>query len=354
MTRKAVVLSIAAVVAVFAIAWWAWPGPAPLATQAAARPASAATASAAPAIASAVHLADDPRCVAKAPVAASQAEAGADASPMPLDPRERASRARLLARMGASPDPYANAVAVWLDVDAGSDEDHLADRQRKLASMAAATKDPRLYSLALRSCWRHPAHPCGPGLSARRWAELEPANAFPWLMIFDDAAEHGDRSSMEDAMSHVTRARRLAERLDAPLQPIVDAAGDDVESVLAARALAERAVGISAAQAGTHGFFACSRATTPNVDVWQECVAMADLLARHSDTLQDVSLGEALRQRLTGVPKSPEDVFTLERMREKEEALFTSSSCDELRDQLAILRRMAVEGEVAVARDLAR
>ncbi|MCK9688813.1 hypothetical protein [Scleromatobacter humisilvae] len=313
----------------------------------------------APVPASAVaHLANDPRCVIKDPPKTISADASADSgSPVPapaVDPRAQASRARLLARLAGSADPYANAVAVWLDVDVESDEAHLAGRERKLASMAASTRDPRLYSLALRSCWRHPAHPCDPGLSARRWTELEPANALPWLMMFDEAAERGDLSGMHEAMFHVTQARRLAERADAPLQPILDAASGDVDSLVAARALAERAIGISAAEVGTYGVTACSRATTANANVWQQCLGLADLITRRSDSLLAISLGETLHQRLTGEPKSAERAAALDRMLKAQAALLAASNCDELRDELAVLRRMAIEGEAAVLQDLAR
>ncbi len=303
------------------------------------------------------RLADDPRCVIREPAAPAQADASADASspsPAPVvDPRAQASRARLLARMSGSPDPYANAVAIWLDVDVDSDEAQLAERQRRLAAMAASTQDPRLYSLALRTCWRRQQRPCDSGLSARRWSELEPANALPWLMMLDEAAQRGDLSGMQEAMFHVTQAQRYAERSDAPLQPIIDAADNDADSLLAARALAEHAIGLSAAQAGPAGYTVCRHATSANANVWQQCLAVADLLAQRSDTLLQRAFGQRLHQQLTGEPRSAAQIAALERMYRADIDLFTTSGCDDLRAKLAVLRRMAVEGQVAVAQDLA-
>ena len=311
----------------------------------------------APVPASAVaHLANDPRCVIKDTPPTTSADASADSnSPVPapvVDPRAQASRARLLARLAGSADPYANAVALWLDVDVDSDENHLAERRRGLAAMAASSQDPGLYSLALRTCWRRLDHACQ-ALSARRWSELDPDNAMPWMMMLDEAATRQDVSGVEEALFHVTHARRLAERPLAPLKPIVDAAGDDPESMVAARSLAIDAIGISAAQVAPIAYTACARATAADANLWQQCVAMVDVLEHRSDTLMARGAGARMDRRLTGNVEPGQRLSTQARALLALE-LAATSSCDDLRAKLAVMRRMAVEGEVAVARDLAR
>ena len=372
MRRRSTLVAIAVALALCAIAGWRWPqsvsksGPAASAAAALAEPAGPAAALASAAASASpqrvgqgsMPLPDDPRCVIPEPAALAPADASSDASSPSrapaIDVREQAARARLLARLQASPDPYANAVAVWLDVDVDSDDVDLTERQRRLAAMAKATQDPRLYSLALRTCWGRQSRPCDTGLSARRWSELEPANALPWLMMFDEAAENGDLSGMHEAMFHATQARRLADRFNAPMQPILDAAGTDLDSLLAARTLSLQAAGISAAQVGTRGYLACSKATSANANVWQQCLALADLMTQRSDSLLEESLGQRLHQRLTGEPRSARQVAALDRQFDLGRGFGSSSSCEDLRAKLAVMRRLAVEGEVAVARDLAR
>jgi hypothetical protein len=106
---------------------------------------------------------DDARCIVKASPAPAEIDAGAGDEPFQAPPRgvvrQDTARERILARLRSSPDPYANAVAVWLDVH--DNAMRIADRARKLAAMAASTHEPRRYSLALRTCWWPTDGQCG-------------------------------------------------------------------------------------------------------------------------------------------------------------------------------------------------
>ena len=346
-------------IAAIAGAWWwsARDGSVPLvaasvasaASSVATPPPAAVSASARPARARAgVARDDDPRCVAKSRplVLADDGTADPLAVSEQQATRAEAARARLLAGLQASADAYANAVAVWLDVR-HDDDASAAERVRRLAALAASTSDPRLYALALRSCWGHAKSACE-GLSARRWAELDPDNAMPWLMMLDEAGRDSDLSGAQEAMFHISRAPRLAERNWAPLQPIVDAASDDPESLAAARALAIEATGISAAQVGPIGYTVCKHATPANANVWQQCVAMADLLTHRSDSLQARLIGASMAQRLTGDLRPREKAEAqMKRMLSATLELDGSTGCRDLRGKLALMRRVAVEGEVA-------
>lgn len=273
--------------------------------------------------------------------------------PMPptLDPREQAARARLLARMSESLDPYTNAVAIWLDTGVDGDDGRLAQRRRRLAAVAASTRNPRLYALALRTCWSRPGLECH-SLTPRRWSELEPDNAAPWMLMLDEAVANEDVSGIEEALFHITHARRLAERPLAPLQPIVDAATKDPESLAAAHAMAIEAIGLQAAQVSPIAYTACTRVTPAVANIWQQCVAMVDVLEHRSDTLMARSAGAAIERRLTGNAEPTREVAA-QRDRLAAFELGSTSSCADLHAKLAVLRRMAVEGDVAVAADLA-
>ena len=301
------------------------------------------------------RVAEDPRCVTQEPRPPVEGDADTGtpaAAPAPAEVAlAQASRARLLARMKASADPYANAVAGWLDVGATDDAAHAAQRDRELASRAASTRDPRLYALALRTCWRKADRECA-SLSARRWSELDPGNALPWLMMLDEATARRDASGQQEAMFHVAHAQRLAERPMAPVQPIVDAAEDDPGSLAAARALAIDAIGISAAEVWPAGFRTCVQAT-PGADAnfWQQCVQMVDLLEHRSDTLMARMMGASLDRRMTGNVE-PGKMVSAQLARLMTLHLESSASCDDLRTKVSVLRRMAMEGEAAFAEGL--
>jgi len=297
-----------------------------------------------------VQTAEDPRCIIRSAPSPAVVDAGTtDESPVgsstgtPMD----AAREDMLQRLRASSDPYANAVAVWLDVAPGDDARRAA-RDRQLAAMAASTRDPRLYALALRACWHRPGHECQ-ALSARRWSELEPDNAMPWLLMLDEAVLQKDESGVHEALYHATHARRLAERAQAPVQAIVDAATDDPGSLVAARSMAIEAIGLSAAEVGPIGYTACRAATPADANIWQQCTALVDLLEHRSDSFYARTVGAAIDKRLTGNAEPAKQVAA-QMAQLMALDLASSSSCTDLRGKLSLMRRMAVEGEVAVAR----
>ena len=374
MTRFSKAMLLAVAIAAIGALWWLLTPPqrrqpdpvSPLAPaapvvkggMAASKPAAAGLVAAVVAASASAAQGDDAKCVVK-PVPL-PSEAVADAEPQASQPVTRPpvvpdpARAQILARLSSSSDPYANAVAVWLGIvdEPDADAQRSAERLRRLTAMAASTRDPRVYTLALRTCWGRAEQPCE-GLSARRWAEIDPDNAMPWLMMMDDSGRRGDVSGLQEAMFHVTQSRRLAERDRAPLQPIIDMASGDPESLVAARALAVDAIGISAAQVGPIGYTACKGAPRGDANIWQQCVAMVDLLENRSDSLYARQVGASIDQRLTGNAKPGRRVaaqmrglMTLD--------LASSSGCGDLRAKLALLRRMAIEGEVAATADLAR
>ncbi len=342
----------------------------PRAPHEAARPAASADADAPPASHAAPPLAsasssniasaashpkhaNDALCIVKAPPTPRIASDATSGSPfVQVDPTPApsaslvAARQRVEATLRASADPYANAVAVWLDLPGDDDVDGglMAERDRKLAAMAASTRDPRLYALALRACWHKSGRDCQ-GLSARRWAVLDPDNAMPWALLFDEAAAHDDLSGMQEAMHHITQSKRIDERDDAPLAAIIDAAADDDANLAAALAMSVDAIGISAAQVGPVTISACRYATPENANVWQQCLAMRDLLENHSDSIVLRMAGASIDKRLTGNAEPLKRVLAqIDRL---PVALPGSATgCRDLRRQVDFLRRAAANGPI--------
>ena len=117
--------------------------------------------------------------------------------------------------------------------------------------------------------------------------------------------------------------------------------------------MAVEAIGISAAQVGPVAYTACRQATSADANLWQQCTAMVDLMEHRSDSLIARLIGAGIDKRMTGNAK-PGQQLAVQMDRFMKLDLASTSSCDDLRAKLAVMRRLAVEGEAAVARDLAR
>jgi hypothetical protein len=298
--------------------------------------------------------ADDSLCIVKAPPAPRIASEAVSSSPFvevdptpPPNPALIAARQRIEANLRSSADPYANAVAVWLAAPGDDDTDGrlAAERKLKLAALAANTRDPRIYALALRSCWRRTDDSCA-SLNARQWAALDPGNAMPWTLLMDEAAEREDPSGVHESMFHITKSTRIDEGDYTPVGAIIDAAGDDAANLAAAFTMSIDAIGIAAAQVGPFAVSACRYATPANANVWQQCAAMLDLLENHSDSPALRMIGASLDRRITGNAASGKRV---EAQLDQMLAAFpvSATGCQDLYRKIDFLRRAAVVGPIA-------
>jgi hypothetical protein len=91
----------------------------------------------------------------------------------------------------------------------GAGADALRD---DLAKMAWASRDPHVYALAFHVCGDR----SGSGaqgacilLSVERWAELEPDNGVPWLLVASAAQASNDSSTRDRAIWHASTAQRF-------------------------------------------------------------------------------------------------------------------------------------------------
>ncbi len=370
MPNRKVILPTVAGLVLLAIMWFAFRDdsvepPAPKAAPAMPAARQAAAASGAIHLASATMVAastaheNDAACVIKPPPpvvrSADEADPAEESASVAAPPGPLATaRAAILARMSASSDPFANAVAAWVDIHPSYPEAELAERMRRLETMASSTQDPRMYELALRTCWRRAVHPCQQ-LSARRWSELEPDNAAPWMMMLDEAQERQDQSGIQEAMNHAISSSGFVEREYAPLQPILDAASNDPDSLLATRQLAVDAMGIVAAQVGSRALGLCRASARPDANRQQQCAALVDRMEHHADTVWTRTLGANADKRMTGNERLLREIQALA-SRENQASIWSiaASGCADLRSKLASMRRLAVEGDFAVAQDLAR
>jgi hypothetical protein len=311
--------------------------------------------------------ASKPRCgVDQAPRAAGAAtegdQSGAGKPAKPAGPGYLAEMARLDTRLRTSVDPFDHAVADWLNVGGVQGS---AQAVEALAQRAMTTADARIYALAFRACQPSSttadasaprAGSCA-ALSVRRWVELDPDNAAPWLFAFSQAVTAGDATGQQEAMTHMASASRFDDRLYLPAGAVAAHASGEEDMLAADYDLSRQAF------QKTVGLFdpigplmqACRDKAGGDANRAQECEAIGDLMADHGDSLLLQVFGGALHFQATG------DASRRERYRAERAELGKHwspatgmSECQVLRDDLKSIARSAQIGELAAARERVR
>jgi hypothetical protein len=281
------------------------------------------------------------------------APAAQDAS-RPAGPHYLAELRRIDAALRLSADPYDRAVADWLDI---GDTLAPADRDRALVADAVATRDPRVYALAYRTCVAAGSEGVCGALSARRWAELDPGNAVPWAYVFAQAWQAGDASTQQEAMARMAASERFEDRFFAAAGAVVEHVPDDDPQLAAAASVVVRATGLSAAEMIPLSALtaACRREAGGDANLAQQCRDVADRMYEHSDTLLLRLMGGALYAQATGDE-------TRREVARAEQVAFVEhwspgtgfSPCGVARDLLRQARRGARLGELGALRERAR
>ena len=269
-------------------------------------------------------LAQDLRAVsAEAAASAALARCGGDDAPQYGEPEERdgmkllassplikpagagylAAMQRIDASLRGSGDPYARAVADWLNIgDAMSPDNRIAT----LVNDAASTRDPRVYGLAYHAC--HPlavggtAAPACVLLSARQWAALDPGNGVPWLAVLADAQSQGDIEGQREALFRMASSTRWHQGYaDAPALvgaqlPDDDASASENFDLTAKSATASLSIWLQSIT------LSCSDKAGGDANLAQQCVAIAHLMYDQADTIMDHMLGGAVYLQATGDP----------------------------------------------------
>jgi hypothetical protein len=227
------------------------------------------------------------------------------------------------------------------------------------------TADARIYALAFRACRSSStmadasapqAGSCA-ALSVRRWIELDPDNAAPWLFAFSQAVTAGDATGQQEALTHMASASRFDDRLYLPAGAVAAHASGEEDMLAADHDLSRQAF------QKTVGLFdpvgplmqACRDKAGGDANRTQECEAIGDLMADHGDSLLLQVFGGALHFQATG-DASRRDRYRAERTElSKHWSPATGmSECQVLRDDLKSIARSAQIGELAAARERVR
>ena len=210
--------------------------------------------------------------------------------------------ARWLTALQNSGDLRARAAGLLLDGKVtGGEPIHPATEQTRdaIVQLAAGTAEPAVYAVALSMCGAYsesgPDRACQQ-ISLQRWAQIDPNNAVPWLLLADDARRRHDVAGEANAFAQAASASK------------VDAYGDSLYAFAAPELppdvtplerdyFATEVIGVEAAMATPHYGIAsrhCSVDAMRDSKLRQQCNSLAELMISQGSDLLDLSVGKVI------------------------------------------------------------
>lgn len=245
---------------------------------------------------------------------------------------------------------------------AGNDHQQVAARllmndSDGAALLAERSSDPLAYQLALTACGYDREKPSRcTRLNARRWAELDPTDARPWLRLLEEAQQRKDAAGVEAALREAAARPRLSRGewlLEAQAVAVADAVPDAEELGHALLAINGIYFGMPSLEMGAP-FRACrSEALKDNPARLGQCSVLARQSLANATSLSDALLAQKLADRV-GLPREQQayDAAMLKAAQER----WTAHALDSLGADCAALRRWkqlsverAASGELAMA-----
>lgn len=243
---------------------------------------------------------------------------------------------------------------------AGNDHQQVAARllmqdREGAAALAERSSDALAYQMALSACaWRGEGAPHCARLTPRRWAELDPSDARPWLRMMDAAQRRKDAAGVDAALAEAAARPRLSRGvflLEAQAIAVADAVPDGTFGFALMR--------IIGTDAAMQGIDLIAPAKVCNGEALHDsvrqghCRALARQALANAADLSEAALAQKLADR-AGVPREQQahDAQTLKdaQLRFNEYALhFEGADCAAMRRMNKLSASRAASGELAMA-----
>jgi len=230
----------------------------------------------------------------------------------------------------------------------------------ELVALAVGAGDPALYAMALATCGAY-STPLGGScqqLSPAAWAQLDPDNAMPWMVLAGKAQARNDAKAASDYFDRAARAKRMDSYLDT-LFPFSEQEMPNDISALDRWYLTVQSLGVGAAMVPPFApaLRHCSGAALQDDQVRGQCGAVAELMVSGSPTLLEYSLGVRLGAR-TGWSAARVRELTEQRDAWMQASMSDADingkedwSCAALEENNTRMRRRVQVGELAALRE---
>jgi hypothetical protein len=172
----------------------------------------------------------------------------------------------------------------------------------EVVQLAAGAADPAVYAMAVSMCGTYSgtgADVACQQISLQRWAQLDPDNAIPWLLIAGKARAGNDSAAEANAFDQAAKARKVDSYSDSLYSFAAPELPQDVTPLERAY-LATEVIGVEAAIAAPQYRVAsqyCTGDAMQDSDVKQQCNSLAELLVSKGTSLLDLGLGRIFGAR---------------------------------------------------------
>ena len=234
--------------------------------------------------------------------------------------------------------------------------------RNEVVQLAAGSRDPAVYALALAMCSTAAttdAESACRQLSLQQWAQMDPDNAVPWLLLAGRARSRHDSAAEAEAFSHAATAHAIDSYSDSVYTFAEPELPTDV-TPLERSYLATEVIGVEAAiglpqysVASQH----CSTIAMQDGTVQQQCRSLAELLVTKGTNLLDLGLGKTIGAR-AGWSSARVKELTIEQDALMESIIQQGPSdndkmwtCDAVRRTNAYMAQRVRLGEIGAARD---
>lgn len=167
----------------------------------------------------------------------------------------------------------------------------------ELVALAVGAGDPALYAMALATCGAYSTPQGGAcqQVSPAAWAELDPDNAMPWMLLAGKAQARNDTKAASDYFDRAAKAKKADSYIDELFAFSEQEMPNDI-SALDRWYLTVQSLGVGAAMVAPFApaLRHCSGAALLDDQVRGQCGAVAELMVSGSPTLLEYSLGVSL------------------------------------------------------------
>ena len=234
--------------------------------------------------------------------------------------------------------------------------------RNEVVQLAAGSGDPAVYALALSMCSTAAADDADSAcreLSLQRWAQIDPDNAVPWLLLAGKAHSRHDSATEAEAFAHAATAHKINSYSDSVYTFAEPELPQDV-TPLERSYLATEVIGVEAAiglpqysVASQH----CSTIAMQDSTVQQQCRSLAELLVTKGTNLLDLGLGKTIGARAGWPSERVKDLVLeqralmqsiMQQVPSDEDNIWT---CDAVSHANAYMTQRVRLGEIGAARD---